>query len=123
MLFEENRLDDGLNIESCEAGRLNIGGREYTSAVCLLEDECLPCAETSPQGLTARSFTACFEGRRRPEAILVGTGGKQQFLHPKIIAALAARGVGVESMTTAAACRTFMVLRGEGRRVWVWLWP
>ncbi|MDO4878396.1 MAG: Mth938-like domain-containing protein [Neisseria sp.] len=123
MLFEENRRNGGPGIEGYESGRLNIGGREYTTAVRLLEDECQPCPEALPAELDARSFTACFEGRARPEVILVGTGEKQQFLPPKTVAALAARGIGLECMTTAAACRTFMILQGEGRRVWAWLWP
>ena len=59
----------------------------------------------------------------RPEVILVGTGDKQIFLHPRIAAQLAREGIGLESMNTAAACRTRMVLESEGRRVWAWLWP
>ena len=55
--------------------------------------------------------------------ILVGTGEKQYFLHPKIVATPAAQGVGLESMNTASACRTLMILQSEGRRVWAWLFP
>ncbi len=34
-----------------------------------------------------------------------------------LTAALASRGIGVECMTTAAACRTYNILMAEGRRV------
>lgn len=70
--------------------------------------------------LTVASFQAALDAGA--EVVLVGSGAKQQFLHPKIGAALAAQGVGLECMTTPAACRTLMLLQSEGRKVWAWLW-
>jgi uncharacterized protein len=52
-----------------------------------------------------------------PEVVLLGTGERQRFVSPRLTAALASRGVGVECMTTAAACRTYNILMAEGRRV------
>ena len=49
-------------------------------------------------------------------------GEKQQFLSPKLAAALSAHGAALECMTTAAACRTYALLASEGRKVWAWLW-
>ncbi|MEO5785643.1 MAG: MTH938/NDUFAF3 family protein, partial [Casimicrobiaceae bacterium] len=37
--------------------------------------------------------------------------------HPRLTRALAAAGVGIEVMDTAAACRTYNILAAEGRRV------
>ena len=51
-----------------------------------------------------------------PEVVLLGTGERQRFIRPSLTAALAAQGVGVECMTTAAACRTYNILMAEGRR-------
>lgn len=59
----------------------------------------------------------------RPELVLIGTGARQQFLHPSKLAVFYRAGVGVELMTTAAACRTFNVLAGEGRDVAAALLP
>ena len=58
----------------------------------------------------------------RPELIIVGCGAKQKFIHPKITAKLAEQGIGIEVMVTPAALRTFNVLKGDGRRVWAWIW-
>ncbi|WP_425437504.1 MTH938/NDUFAF3 family protein [Neisseria iguanae] len=55
--------------------------------------------------------------------IIAGTGVKQEFIHPKIIAEAPSRGIGLECMSTASACRTLVLLQGEGRSVWAWLWP
>lgn len=52
-----------------------------------------------------------------PEVVLLGTGTGQKFPHPRLMAALLAAGVGVEVMTTQAACRTFNILADEDRRV------
>jgi len=53
----------------------------------------------------------------RPELVLLGTGARQVFPSPAVLAAFLTRGIGVEVMTNAAAARTYSVLAGEGRRV------
>ena len=52
-----------------------------------------------------------------PELIVLGSGATQAFPPPATLAACLSRGVGLETMTNAAAARTFNVLAGEGRRV------
>jgi uncharacterized protein len=52
-----------------------------------------------------------------PEVILLGTGARQHFPAPALLRAMLARGIGLEVMDTAAACRTFNVLASEYRRV------
>lgn len=71
--------------------------------------------------LTPEHFAAiAAEG---PEILLLGTGPTQRFPHPRLTAALAQARIGVESMSTAAACRTYNILIGEGRRVLAALLP
>jgi uncharacterized protein len=53
----------------------------------------------------------------KPEVVLLGTGEKHQFLHPKIIQKLTQNNIPLECMTTAAACRTYNILMSEGRNV------
>jgi uncharacterized protein len=52
-----------------------------------------------------------------PDVVLVGTGARQRFAHPRLYAALTAAQVGVDCMDTAAACRTYNILAGEERAV------
>lgn len=52
-----------------------------------------------------------------PELVLLGTGARLRFPHPAFGAALMERRIGMEVMDTAAACRTYNILLGEGRRV------
>ena len=53
----------------------------------------------------------------KPELILLGSGESQAFPPPATMAACLSRGIGLETMTNAAAARTFNVLASEGRRV------
>lgn len=53
----------------------------------------------------------------QPELVLLGSGEHQAFPPPELQAACLSRGIGLETMTNAAAARTFNVLAGEGRRV------
>ncbi|MEC5217388.1 uncharacterized protein RCH09_002346 [Actimicrobium sp. GrIS 1.19] len=54
---------------------------------------------------------------QRPDVIILGTGARQRFVHPRLIAALTARRIGVECMDNQAACRTYNILMAEGRKV------
>lgn len=51
------------------------------------------------------------------EVVIFGSGRRIRFPQPAWIAPLAARRIGVETMDTAAACRTYNILAQEGREV------
>ena len=52
-----------------------------------------------------------------PELVLLGTGARQHFPAMDILSPLHRARIGIEVMDTAAACRTFNILVGEGRHV------
>ncbi len=51
------------------------------------------------------------------ELIIFGSGTRIRFPQPAWLAPLMAQRTGVETMDTAAACRTYNILAGEGRHV------
>ena len=53
----------------------------------------------------------------KPELVIFGSGKTFRFPDPRIMAAFAQARTGFEVMDTAAACRTYNVLAGEGRNV------
>jgi uncharacterized protein len=53
----------------------------------------------------------------KPDVVVLGTGERQRFVHPRLIASLSSQHIGVESMDSHAACRTYNILMGEGRKV------
>ena len=53
----------------------------------------------------------------RPELVVFGSGERLRFPPPALLRALVGQNIGVETMDTRAACRTYNILAGEGRRV------
>jgi uncharacterized protein len=51
------------------------------------------------------------------DVLLIGTGAQIAYLPEDLRATLDAVGLGVEIMSSAAACRTYNVLLSEGRRI------
>jgi uncharacterized protein len=52
-----------------------------------------------------------------PDVVILGTGARQRFVHPRLTTGLTARRTGVECMDNQAACRTYNILMAEGRKV------
>lgn len=57
------------------------------------------------------------------DIVVLGTGASQQFPDARIAGWLGQRGIGLEVMDTAAACRTYNILMAEGRTVAAMLLP
>lgn len=53
----------------------------------------------------------------KPEIILLGTGLRLEFADISITKTALENGIGVETMDSAAACRTYNILMLEGRNV------
>ena len=87
----------------------------YKILVVMADKLILDWAATDFTSLTELHFTTLIE--LKPEVVLLGTGEKHQFLHPKIVQKLTENSIPLECMTTAAACRTYNILMSEGRNV------
>ncbi len=53
----------------------------------------------------------------QPELVIFGSGSRLRFPPPSFMQALMQKRIGIETMDTLAACRTYNVLAGEGRQV------
>ena len=84
-----------------------------------------PCAtdfdERRPGDLTAATMERI--RARGPDVVLLGTGARHVFPPPGLLAPLMRAGIGVEVMSTSAACRTWNILSAEGRKVVALLLP
>ncbi|TFV86535.1 hypothetical protein E4K72_23040 [Oxalobacteraceae bacterium OM1] len=85
------------------------------SLIVMPEVPPVPWPVASFDALTVDDFVAL--DALQPEVVILGTGERQRFVHPRLTKPLAARHVGVECMDNAAACRTYNILMGEGRKV------
>ena len=124
MKITENHIDETASFFSSSQGILQIGEQTYLEPICWQDGKVSIIPQTTIEELNEQIFISAIEtAENRPEVIIIGTGAKQQFLHPKIAVALSAYGIGFECMNTASACRTLVLLQGEGRSTWAWLWP
>ena len=104
------------------AGYIEVNRRRFDGAVILRgEGEVLAWAVAGFEALESAHFGDLLA--HGPELVLLGTGERQRFPHPRLIAPLSAMRIGVEVMDTRAACRTYNILVGEGRRVVAALLP
>ncbi len=53
----------------------------------------------------------------KPELILLGSGKQHRLPHRHLLSTLAKFQIGVEIMSTHAACRTYNILMAEGRQI------
>ncbi len=67
------------------------------------------------EDLSAAHFDLLAESR--PELVIFGSGKRLRFVSPALLQQLMALRIGVETMDTIAACRTYNILAGEGRHV------
>ena len=65
--------------------------------------------------LTAEHFATL--ATLAPELVIFGSGARLRFPPAAVLRPLIERRIGVETMDTAAACRTYNVLLAEGRSV------
>jgi uncharacterized protein len=96
-------------------GFIEINKVRHTAAVVLTPERVDAWAIESFDTLAESDFA-----RLRaldPEVVLLGTGTRQRFPHPRLSRSLADAHIGLEVMSTAAACRTYNILMAEGRKV------
>lgn len=65
--------------------------------------------------LTAEHFSRIADCQ--PELVIFGSGTRLRFARPELLRTLIDRRIGIETMDTLAACRTYNILAGEGRQV------
>jgi uncharacterized protein len=103
-------------------GWLEINARRYDHALLVQPESAVEAWSPARfEDLAPEHFAAI--AAHAPEVVLLGTGAAQRFPHPRLLAALAARRIGVETMDTGAACRTYNILMSEGRKVLAALIP
>lgn len=106
------------SVESFGAGGFRVGGERIEGSVLILDDRARPWAPRELAALTPADFDAAVEaGRELVEFVLLGVGTLLRPAPRPVREHLAARGVGLEVMTTPEACRLYNVMAADGRRL------
>jgi len=110
---------DDISVQSIRGygpGWIAIGGEKITSSVIIgSRGERLNWACNSFEDLSADHFNQL--AAMEPELIIFGSGTRLRFPKGSWLQALIDKQIGVETMDTQAACRTYNILAAEGRHV------
>lgn len=96
-------------------GIVTISQKEYTSSLIIMPNHLEAWDITNIQQLT---YEACQNIiAQNPEVIIFGSGKEIGFPSIEVTSRIMKLNIGVEVMSTAAACRTYTILAAEGRKV------
>jgi len=103
-------------IRAYQPGLLQINEQKFTHSVIITPSRLID--DWSPQffsELNAESLSII--KTLKPDILLLGTGSTMVYVPPEIYGELINAGIGVETMATQAACRTYNALSAENRNV------
>lgn len=116
MKLHADRMEGGNAISRHSAAGVIVNGVEHTHSVIVpWQGAVTRWPPDNFDALTPQHFEMLVE--LGPELLIFGSGSRIRFVAPKLLRALMSRGIGVETMDTPAACRTYNVLRAEDRKV------
>jgi uncharacterized protein len=114
--FERDAPDGRNTFTGYGPGYVEVNGKRYASSLVVSGERLIvDWPATSVDVLTADHLAAILE--LKPEIVIIGSGSTFRFPEPARLAPLHQARIGVEVMDTAAACRTYNILLGEGRNV------
>ncbi len=119
-LHSENRAKQRINAYG--NGFITVNERTLTGTILLGADEII--TDSPEKRIDDLDENTCRRLRTlEPELVIVGTGEKHRILPLTLFSSLMDEGIGVDIMSTPAACRTFNILGAEGRKVIALLLP
>jgi len=96
-------------------GYVMVNGARHEASVIVLPERIEPWPVADFASLAEEHFAAL--AALAPEVVLLGTGARLRFPHPRLTAPLARARIGLEVMDLQAACRTYNILMAEERKV------
>ena len=115
MKFQPDK-PDVQSISGYGPGWISVLGEKITASVVIgSRGQRMEWACQNFDELTPAHFAVLAE--QGPELVIFGSGERIRFPKPPWLAPLYARRIGIETMDTHAACRTYNILAGEGRDV------
>jgi uncharacterized protein len=115
--LQPDPLTAGFQVTGLESGTIVVNGKQWREPVVLSSSSGpRPWLVDVKNPLESAHFQAIIDPHT--DILLIGTGAQQVFVHPSLWSDTCRQAaVGVEFMTSAAACRTFNLLASENRRV------
>lgn len=116
MKLHLQKIDNLHTVTAYGEGYVCVNGTRHTSNLIVSPDRLIPnwtSARVETLALADFELLALLEA----EIVLLGTGSRLTFPKPELLRPLLYVQKGLETMDVYAACRTYNILLGEGRRV------
>lgn len=120
--FERGKPAAGPLVRGFTPEGFSVDGATYR-AVLLTPQGATAWEPPALADLTVGHFEPLLALDPAPEFVILGTGAAMAFAPRALVAALEARGIGLEAMDSRAAARTWGLLRGEERWIAAALMP
>ncbi len=115
MDITQDFADANFVITGYESGSVFINNQAHQQSLIISSDSLIyPWEVNDVFQLNETSIASILEAQ--PEILIIGTGETLILPEPKIIALFAQHQIGLETMNTGAACRTYGILVAEGRK-------
>jgi len=117
MNFNEVSRYSGHSIQAYDDGQITVMGKKFTCNIIVTARQTIEdwTVHQSIKELDQAAIDTLLA--LDVEVLIIGTGKQQIFPAPTLFTTLASKGIGIEVMTTAAACRTYNILLSEERPV------
>ena len=96
-------------------GYVMVNGERRSASVVVMPDRIEEWPAKRFDQLSTEDFA--YLKNLKAEIVLLGTGPRQRFPHPRLTAPLVNARIGLEVMSLQAACRTYNILVAEERKV------
>jgi len=122
MKFQPDSFEGTNAITRQDGGAVWVNGRRHEGPLLVpWRGTVSAWGASTVAGLEAAHFDAALA--LKPDLVIFGSGARLRFVAPELYRSLIEARIGLETMDTAAACRTYNVLASEGRSVVAALLP
>ena len=115
MKMVRDNAGEGLLVHSYEHGRIRVRDKYHDCPLIISPQQVQAWHAGEVESLELAQLEAALA--HGPEILLLGCGPTRIQPPDRLIAELAAEGIGLEVMNSGAACRTYNILACENRRV------
>src|SRR5262245_592158 len=104
-------------IDAYGGGGFRVDSESIRGSVIVLPERVVAWDATDIAGVTLESLQPVIDAAGEVEILLIGTGARFALVPSALRQGLTEKGIAADAMDTGAACRTYNILRAEGRRV------
>ncbi|MEO1039260.1 MAG: Mth938-like domain-containing protein [Pseudomonadota bacterium] len=105
-------------IDAFGDGGFRVAGQRHEGSILIAGASILVWPVTDPKAVTPEAFAAFLQAEEKPDLVIFGAGARLVLPPAPVRDAFLKANIGIETMDTPTACRSYNLLAGEARRAW-----